>query len=139
MMGIFFNLSIWYKITNKTIYGAYIVCLGALVTVLVNCLFIPRFGFYASAWGHLISYSIMVIVTYFLGQKFFTIPYDLKRILFYILLAFVFYILSLSLDLSTLIEKYIINAVFITFYIVIFYLIEKKGYFKKLNNRINEN
>ncbi len=54
VMGIFFNLSIWYKLTNKTMYGAVLVIIGARVTVMVNVLFIPRYGYVASAWAHLI-------------------------------------------------------------------------------------
>ena len=54
VMGIFFNLSIWYKLTNKTMIGAALVILGALITVIINTVFIPRYGYVASAWAHLI-------------------------------------------------------------------------------------
>jgi len=130
MMGIFFNLSIWYKLTNKTKYGAYLVCVGALITILINYLFIPEFGYYASAWGHLVSYTVMVILCFIYGQKFFTVPYDLKKIIFYVFIALSFYLLSVICDFNTLKEKYICNAVFIFIFIIIFYLNEKKWFIK---------
>ncbi len=63
VMGIFFNLSIWYKLTNKTMYGAILVIIGASVTVVINLLFIPRYGYVASAWAHLLCYSLMVLLS----------------------------------------------------------------------------
>ncbi len=92
IMGIFFNLSIWYKLTNKTYIGAVLVMLGALITVLVNVLYIPRYGYVASAWGHLFCYSTMVIVSYFWSRKHYPIPYRAGRILAYILVAIAIYL-----------------------------------------------
>jgi O-antigen/teichoic acid export membrane protein len=92
VMGIFFNLSIWYKLTNKTHIGAVLVLLGALITVFVNVLFIPRYGYVASAWAHLICYSTMVIVSYLWSRKHYAIPYRSGRILAYILVAIVIYL-----------------------------------------------
>ena len=135
LMGIFYNLSIWYKLTNKTIYGAYLVIAGGLVTILVNWLFIPQYGYYASAWGHLISYSIMVILSYVYGQKFYNIPYDLKRILLYVLIAFSFYLFSSGLDLKSVHMKYLLNTLLIITYAGIFYVLERRfsgGKIKKI-------
>lgn len=91
VMGIFFNLSIWYKLTNKTMYGAVLVMIGALVTVVVNVLFIPRYGFVASAWAHLLCYSLMVLLSYMWSRKIYAVPYKTKKIAAYILLALVIY------------------------------------------------
>jgi len=71
VMGIFFNLSIWYKLTNKTMYGAVLVIIGACVTVGVNILFIPRYGYVASAWAHILCYSIMVVLNNILKRPLF--------------------------------------------------------------------
>lgn len=94
VMGIFFNLSIWYKLTNKTRFGAVLVMLGALITVVVNVLFIPRFGYVASAWAHLFCYSTMVIISYLWSRKHYAIPYATGRILAYIALAVFIYLFN---------------------------------------------
>jgi O-antigen/teichoic acid export membrane protein len=131
-VGIFFNLSIWYKLTNKTMFGAYLVIIGASLTIIVNYLFVPVYGFYASAWGHIISYSVMVILSFIYGQKHYTIPYDLKRILLYIIIAFTFYLISLKLNIDSLSIKYLINSMFILTYFGVFYLSEKRRILIKL-------
>ena len=92
VMGIFFNLSIWYKLTDLTRFGAVLVLLGALITVVVNVLFIPRYGYVASAWAHLFCYSTMVIVSYLWSRKHYAIPYRVGRILAYIIAAVVIYL-----------------------------------------------
>lgn len=92
VMGIFFNLSIWYKLTNRTHFGAVLVLLGALITVVVNVLFIPKYGYVASAWAHLFCYSTMVIVSYLWSRKHYAIPYRVGRILVYIIAAVVIYL-----------------------------------------------
>ena len=91
VMGIFFNLSIWYKLSNKTMYGAVLVLIGALVTVLVNVIFIPRYGYVASAWAHLLCYSLMVLLSYLWSRKHYRIPYKTGRIVVYISMALMIY------------------------------------------------
>ena len=90
-LGIFFNLSLWYKLNNLTKYGALITLTGAVITFLINWFFIPRFGYTASAWAHFFCYLTMVIISYFLGRKYYRIDYDIKRIIFYSLLAVIIY------------------------------------------------
>jgi len=92
VMGIFFNLSIWYKLTNLTRYGAVLVIIGALLTVGINALFIPSYGYLASAWAHLICYSTMVIISYLWSRKHYAVPYKLGRILAYIAMAMAIYL-----------------------------------------------
>jgi O-antigen/teichoic acid export membrane protein len=94
LLGICFNLSIWYKLTGQTKYGAYITVGGALITLVINWIFIPRIGYIAAAWGHLITYSAMVVASYFIGQKFYPVPYNLKKISFYIGLSLILFSLS---------------------------------------------
>lgn len=91
IMGIFFNLSIWYKLTNKTMIGAVLVLVGAGVTVVVNVLFIPRYGYVASAWAHLLCYSLMVLLSFLWSRKHYAIPYKTGRILAYMVMALVIY------------------------------------------------
>jgi O-antigen/teichoic acid export membrane protein len=87
IMGIFFNLSIWYKLTNKTMIGALLVITGAVITVLINVLFIPQYGYVASAWAHLVCYSVMVVMSYLLSRKYYKIPYRILRLTGYLALA----------------------------------------------------
>ena len=96
IMGIFFNMSVWYKLTNKTWIGAILVFTGALVTILVNVLFIPSFGYRASAWGHLLCYSIMVVLSYLWSRRIYKIPYNVLRILLYIAIAVMIFGADLS-------------------------------------------
>lgn len=84
-LGIYFNLSIWYKLTDKTIYGAYITLAGSVVTVLLNILLIPVLGYDGSAITTFVSYLVMVVISYFLGQKYYFIPYLTGRGVYYIL------------------------------------------------------
>lgn len=91
VMGIFFNLSIWYKVSNKTMFGAVLVIIGAAVTVLINVLFIPRYSYVASAWAHLICYSLMVLLSYLWSRRHYPIPYKTGKIVIYIVLALVIY------------------------------------------------
>ena len=94
IMGIFFNLSIWYKLTNKTHFGAILVLLGAAITIVVNVSFIPRYGYVASAWAHLLCYSTMVLLSFVWSKKHFPIPYRTGRIMAYMALAGLIYVIN---------------------------------------------
>lgn len=83
--GIYYNLSIWYKITDKMRIGIYITVFGAIITFVGNYLFIPKFEMMAAAWTTLICYFSMVVVCYIWGQKYYPIPYAMKRILTYLI------------------------------------------------------
>jgi O-antigen/teichoic acid export membrane protein len=84
-LGIFFNLSVWYKITDQTKYGAYISIVGAVITVSLNILLVPIFGIIGAAWATLACYITIVVISYFLGQKHFPIPYLVKALPLYLL------------------------------------------------------
>ncbi|UKK48523.1 lipopolysaccharide biosynthesis protein [Prevotella sp. E9-3] len=91
MMGIYFNLSFWYKVIDKTIWGAIFSGIGCAVLLAVNILFVPRYGYMACAWGGFAGYGVAMITSYFVGQKYYPINYPLKDISFYILLAAISY------------------------------------------------
>ena len=129
-LGIFYNLSVWYKLNGKTKYGAYIALIGAGITIVLNLILIPIIGYTGSAWATLACYSSMAIISYLLGQKYFKINYSLKSIFFYLGLAFVLYWASTLLNLQEeSIFKFGINSfIFITFLFIIFVLEKpKKG------------
>ncbi|EGV43031.1 polysaccharide biosynthesis protein [Bizionia argentinensis JUB59] len=86
-LGIYHNLSVWYKITDRTRFGAYISIVGALVTLTINILFIKTYSYKASAIATLIAYAIMVLLSYYFGRKYYPIPYNLKKIGIYLALS----------------------------------------------------
>ncbi|MDU1891250.1 MAG: oligosaccharide flippase family protein [Dysgonomonas sp.] len=91
LFGVYFNLSVWYKLTDKTKYGSYFSVLGCILQVAINIIFVPMYGYIASAWATLISNLIIMGISYFIGQKYFPIKYDIKNIALYFFLAAVFY------------------------------------------------
>lgn len=90
-LGIYFNQSIWYKMTDKTKYGAYIAIGGALITIALNLILIPVMGYMGSAWTTLVVYALMVVISYVLGQKHFPVPYNLTKIVSYLGLALILF------------------------------------------------
>ena len=97
-LGIFYNLSIWYKLTGQTKFGAYIAIFGAVITLVLNWLLIPRFDYMGAAWTTFACYLSMMVVSYLLGQKYYHVDYDLKRILFYLFFAVAVYGLSVGVN-----------------------------------------
>jgi O-antigen/teichoic acid export membrane protein len=92
-LGIYYNLSIWYKLTNKNMFGANITIAGAVITLLLNMWWIPLFGYTGAAWATFICYAFMMVVSYAQGQKFYPIPYARKKLLAYLGLAALLYII----------------------------------------------
>lgn len=85
--GIYYNLSTWYKVTDKTYVGTVVSWIGAGLTIVLNLILIPIIGFMASAWATLIAYGSMMVISYFWGQKSYRIPYKSRKILFYMILS----------------------------------------------------
>ena len=91
MMGVYFNLSFWYKLIDKTIYGAWFSLAGCSVLFLVNYLFIPQYSYMACAWGGVAGYGTAMVLSYIVGQVKNPIPYPMKSIMVYVLLTALFY------------------------------------------------
>ena len=91
MMGVYFNLSFWYKVIDKTIWGAIFSGIGCAVLLLVNVIFVPLYGYMACAWGGVAGYGVAMLASYFVGQKYYPINYPMKEISFYVVLAFILY------------------------------------------------
>lgn len=89
-LGIYHNLSVWYKVTDKTRYGAFISVIGAIITIGVNYFFIPAFGYMASAIATLMAYGTMMVLSYYLGKSHYPIPYNFRKILFYLGISILF-------------------------------------------------
>ena len=100
MMGIYFNLSFWYKLIDKTIWGAWFSLTGCAVLIAINVIFIPRYGYMACAWGGFAGYATSMVLSYLVGQKLNPIQYDMKGIFTYILLAIVLFVAMKNLPTS---------------------------------------
>ena len=94
-LGVYYNLSIWYKLSNKTMAGAWITLLGALITIAINYLLIPRYGYMASAWATFLCYGTMMAVSYKWGQKVYFIPYATKKLIAYFIITLLLYSIHL--------------------------------------------
>ena len=119
LLGIFINQSIWYKVDDKTIYGAWITIIGAVVTVIVNVVFVPSYGYVAAAWAHVACYLSMVLVSYMVGQKYYPIKYETGKIFMYIVLAVA--LLAASRLLAG--EIKIVNIIVDTLLLMIFFAV----------------
>jgi len=86
-LGIYMNLSIWYRLSDQTRFGLYISVIGAIITIVLNLILIPKFGYMGSAWVSMAAYATMTIISYILGQKYYPIPYNLKKILIYLVVS----------------------------------------------------
>lgn len=93
-LGIYMNLSVWYKLSDQTKYGLYISGVGAILTIILNVIFIPKYSYMASAWVSLIAYATMMVLSYVWGQKNYPIPYDLKKNIAYIVSSILIVYLS---------------------------------------------
>lgn len=128
-LGIYFNISTWYKVTDKTYVGAVISIAGAIVTIVLNVILVPEIGYFGAAWATLGCYAFMVVVGYITEQKYYPIPYEYKRILFYL-----FFAISLFLFLKyvvweaqfSLVANTFIALILLSFYMLTAYFLERK-------------
>jgi len=96
MLGISYNLAVWYKLTDKTIYGTYFALVASAITIIFNIWLIPKIGYMASAWSTLLSYASIVILSYFTGQKHYPVPYSISKTVLYLLVSLVISVISLN-------------------------------------------
>jgi O-antigen/teichoic acid export membrane protein len=123
-LGIYTNLSVWYKLTDKTRVGAYISIAGALVTLLLNFLLIPVMSYYGSAIATIAAYGSMMLISYYLGKKKYPIPYDMKRIFGYLALSILFSALSFYIPYVR--ENYFIKIALLAVFLYFIYYSEKE-------------
>jgi O-antigen/teichoic acid export membrane protein len=127
-LGIYMNLSIWYRLSDQTRFGLYISVVGAIITIVLNIILIPHFSYMGSAWVSMIAYFTMMVISYIMGQKHYPIPYNLKKILSYLIVSTIIGFSSFFLFHRNI---YIGNALLITFLGAIFYF-EKANLLKIL-------
>lgn len=116
LLGIYMNLSIWYKLSDQTKYGLYISSVGAMITIVLNILFIPKFSYLGAALSTTVTYCVMVAMSYFLGQKHYPIPYDVQKNVSYIAVAvgvsaIMFYVFDKNLWLCNLLFVLMLGGV----------------------------
>ncbi|MBP5582568.1 MAG: polysaccharide biosynthesis C-terminal domain-containing protein, partial [Bacteroidales bacterium] len=112
-LGIVFNLSIWYKVTNQTKFGIGITGFGAVITLAINMIFVPIYGYVACAWATLACYVLMAVLSYNLCQKHYGIPYKLVALGFYFVLAGVFFVADKFIVIDNDILSYAVKTVFL--------------------------
>lgn len=121
-MGIYFNLSLWYKLSDKTWMGAWIAGIGALLTIITNVVFIPSMGYMGSAYAVLLCFVIMTVISYVVGQKYYKVEYDLKRILTYLGISIALYYLSEWIQTGSATLRFLLNfGLFSAFLMVVFF------------------
>jgi O-antigen/teichoic acid export membrane protein len=132
-LGVYYNLSIWYKISNKTLAGTYITLIGTAVTIAINYTLIPRMGYMASAWATFFCYGTMMILSYKWGQKVYPVPYLAKKMISYLVIVvclfFIHYGISYLINYN-LIACLALGVLLFSFYIWFILLVEKKEFQK---------
>ena len=135
MFGVFFNLSFWYKLTDRTIWGAYFSGIGAVVLIVVDVLFIPRFSYMACAWAGFAAYATSMLLSYFIGQHYYPIRYPLKDIALYVGLSVVgFAVMALLHDALPLWASLLLNTVIILLFAAVVVKRDLSAHFKRRAN-----
>ena len=129
-MGLYYNLSIWYKLTNKTIYGAIIAITGGVTVVFLNVILIPKYGIKGAAWANFAANLLMLLLSYLWGQKVYRIKYNIFKIFLYSALALVLFYISGLLDFITSSMYYLVVSIMLIAYTAVFIFMEKP-YLKK--------
>lgn len=132
-LGIYYNLSIWYKVSDKTKYGAYIALIGAAITLIGNYFLVPILGYKGAAWTTLICYFVISLLCYLIGQKFYPVAYKVKRIAFYILFSIGLYSVMYYLqdNIQNIMLRLTINTALIIVYLILCYILDFKKIIKQ--------
>lgn len=117
--GIFFNLSLWYKLTDKTMWGMYFSLFGLAITVSLNIVLVPKYGYMGCAWAAFTCYFMMMFVSYLIGQKKYPIAYNLKNAFFYFGVVAVLYILGMELYIGNEVLRLLYRTVLFAIFIII--------------------
>ena len=130
-LGVYWNLAIWYKLTGKTSWGAWLSLIGAVITLMLNFWWIPLssehliYGYYGSAWATFICYGSMMILSYLIGQRYFPVKYNLIKFAGYIGLAVLLYVISSFIKPELLILRIGFHTILLLIFLGIVYMVEK--------------
>jgi len=122
--GIFVNLSIWYKLNDLTKYAALLTIVGAIITLLINLIFVPKYGYYAAAWAHSAAYLSMVTLSYFLGRKYYPVPYNIKKMTLYFLLTMALFIIAREVQIKNVNQQLLFNNTLLISFVLFIYFKE---------------
>jgi len=136
-LGIFYTQSLWYKLTDQTHFGATFSVIGGLITLLINILFIPSMGYMACAIAFFVSTLVITIISYFYGQKYFPVHYDLKKIGSYFLVAIILYIIEININISGYILRYCFRTMLFSIFLVFIWFQEKSDLKRLLPKRLD--
>ncbi|MBE0649450.1 MAG: oligosaccharide flippase family protein [Bacteroidales bacterium] len=125
-LGVFYNLSVWYKLTDKTIYGGLVAVFGATVTIVLNIILIPKYGYVGSAWANFFCYFSMMMISYLWGRKIFLVHYEMKKIGLFTVIALLFYFLSTRLQGLSTKEHMLTGAGMLLVYSVVVWIAIRK-------------
>lgn len=137
-LGVYVNLSMWYKLSGQTMFGVWFSVVGATITIVLNIIFIPKYGYMASAWTTFAAYFAMSVVSYLAGRKYYPIPYNIKKISALILVSVGLSYISMRIPFDNFLVKFAINTGLLSFFIFVLYNIDGqlrefiKNYRKKL-------
>lgn len=130
-LGVYYNLSIWYKLISKTIWGAWFSVIGAVITLILNFWWIPLdpsyyiHGYVGSAWATFICYGSMMVISYLVGQKFYPIPYNMKKFLGYLGFSVILYLISTLMHFDHAVIRIAVNTLLLIVFVAVVFLIEK--------------
>lgn len=131
--GVFFSLSLWYKLSDKTKYGAIMAIIGSVITIVLNIILVPKIGYQGAAYAVFICFGIMMVVSYLLGQKHYPVPYDIKRILFYFIFAMVLFALGSQIKIENQWLKMLAKTPLLLVFIAL--VIQKEQLWRMLKKR----
>lgn len=123
-LGIYVNLSIWYKLTNQTLFGMLLSFAGALITIILNVLLIPKMGYMGSGWATFACYFVMMVLSYYFGQRYYPVRYNLRKIGLYLGLALVLYFTTYLTEDLSLFTRLVLHTIMLVFYLLVVFVIE---------------
>ena len=129
-LGIYYNLSIWFKLSNQTRYGLMIASIGAAISIAGNWLLIPAWGYHASAWMHLACYAVMIVITWQLGKRHYPVPYPLKRIALYVIIALFLYTVAYFTKMENISLNILKNSILLIIFAL--YINRNENLFKQI-------
>ena len=133
LLGVYVNLSIWYKLTDRTLLGSFVSVAGAAITVVLLLALVPRYGFEGAAWAHLVCYGSMVLLSYLLGRRYYPVPYDLARVGGYVALGLALYGASRVLVDALDFNAQAIGTLLLALFLALVFLIDGRPLLKRVS------
>jgi O-antigen/teichoic acid export membrane protein len=141
-LGVYYNLSIWYKLADKTIWGAWLSFIGAIITFAFNLWWIPRsadhilHGYYGSAWATFICYGSMMVLSYIIGQRYYPVKYNIPKFFFYLAVAMVLYVVNVLITVDNKMLSIAFHTILIIIYLSVVLVVEKPTVKKLLKTKL---